>query len=513
LIEDNDGTKLSTVSNIVSLVKKSIIFSTLEDMKNTTLSEGDVVETLGYNTINDGGRAKYVIVYAPTDVDDGIFTHYLNTSDTLRAHLITGQSINVLQAGAKGDGVSNDYTVIQKCLNSGYNVEFPTREYLISGHLSIPSNSVIDFNGSTIICETSSCISLGINDTNSNITIRNATFESYYCGIEVWSWAKDIRIENCNFKPIGTGNLSKGISISGAFNITITDCNIGYSDKVVNYGIYLSSGTQGSTLVGNSNILISNNSIIAKESCIYSGSPITDKNITISNNILEGYGNVRSEVTAVGVQVVSNSDAFVISTCLLSNLATGVTISGAITANLSISDITCSDVNVMYSFMGYNSSVQLSGMQRFTGSTLTGNDYIFDRLTSKLILNTVFDLSDATLSKTIVQAKTSIDGKLVDSIYPVNKAHITVASLSDLNSTELTNAIPAYANVALDLNFSGNISEIKFPSLKGQVVALYSSQAVLVNSSTIRIGSDSVALNQYIPVVLKNMNGVWYRVG
>ena len=45
IIEDNDGTKVAEVGEFRSLLQQSIYFNTVDDMKNATLHEGDVVRT------------------------------------------------------------------------------------------------------------------------------------------------------------------------------------------------------------------------------------------------------------------------------------------------------------------------------------------------------------------------------------------------------------------------------------------------------------------------------------
>ena len=74
-------------------------------------------------------------MYAPTDLNDGMLTHYLRTSDTLRAHLVHNGTLNILQCGAFGDGVNDDFTFITKALKKGFPLFFPKRTYKVSGPL------------------------------------------------------------------------------------------------------------------------------------------------------------------------------------------------------------------------------------------------------------------------------------------------------------------------------------------------------------------------------------------
>ena len=194
IVEDNDGTKTTEVRQFRSLLQQSIYFNTVEDMKSATLNEGDVVQTLGFREINDGGGALYKIVYAPTDLDDGMTIHYLHTSDTLRAHLITDGRLNVLQCGAFGDGVSDDYSIITKAISKNMPLYFPKRIYKISGPLELKTNTIFDMDGATLFNPNSSCICLGLDEDVSNVIIRNCDFRGKY-GVELYPHANRITIE------------------------------------------------------------------------------------------------------------------------------------------------------------------------------------------------------------------------------------------------------------------------------------------------------------------------------
>lgn len=519
IVEDNDGTKTTEVGEFRSLLQQSIFFNTVEDMKNATFKEGDVVQTLGYREINDGGAAIYKIVYAPTDLNDGMLTHYLHTSDTLRAHLIHNGTLNILQCGAFGDGVNDDYTFISKALKKGFPLFFPKRTYKISGPIEFPSNSVIDLNGSTLFCSTSSCVCLGLDEDMSNIIIKNGVFIGKY-GIEIYPYSTNITIDSCLFSAPDKGRMEKAISINGSSDIVVQNCIIGKSNKEVVYGIIISSGTKKATSYGNNNILISSNKIIASKYCINTTSTIKDRGIIISDNICEGYGNNRSTITAVGVQISSNSDSIQVASCDFTKLQTGIVVTGVVDVTLGCSDIICDDVRIMYSILSDAAKVTLSGMQKFNGASTEGVkagepasevSYVFDRMTGRLYLNTIIDISTLADGASVSQALTSLVGDLIDSIYPICREKIVLTKSSDLNGN-LNNKIPGYMNVALDFSYSGNITDLTFPSLDGQLVALYSSAgAVLKANSNIRMAGDAT-LNQYTPVILKNINSQWFRV-
>lgn len=520
IVEDNDGTKIAEVGEFRSLLQQSIYFNTVDDMKNATLHEGDVVRTLGYRDVNDGGGATYKIVYAPTDLDDGMLIHYLHTSDTLRAHLIHDGSLNVLQCGAFGDGVSDDYTFITKALEKGYPLFFPKKTYRLSGPLELPSNTNIDFNGSTLFCSVSSCICLGLNEDMNSIVIKNAIFEGKY-GIEIYPYAKDIVISNCSFIAMDSVRMEKAISINGASNIQISNCTVGFKNKEVGYGLYLSSGLKNTVSYGNSNISITGNKIVASQKGIELNSTTDDKNIVITDNMIEGYGSdVANTGSTVGIQISDNCESMIIASNGLSNLYTGVVVTGIVDVTVGFTDMIFDDTRIMYSILSDQAKVTMSGLQKFCGmhtKTTKATDpaqnicYIFDRMTGILKMNTIIDTSVVPSGVTIRQCLTSLAGDLVDSIHPTCRDVITLSSASELNNN-LNNKIPGYMNVAIDLNYSGNINDLTFPSLNGQLVAVYSSSGATLKSNTNILMSADVKLNRYTPVILRNNNGLWTRV-
>ena len=520
IVEDNDGTKIAEVGEFRSLLQQSIYFNTVDDMKNATLHEGDVVRTLGYRNVNDGGGATYKIVYAPTDLDDGMLIHYLHTSDTLRAHLIHDGSLNVLQCGAFGDGVSDDYTFITKALEKGYPLFFPKKTYRLSGPLELPSNTNIDFNGSTLFCSVSSCICLGLNEDMNSIVIKNAIFKGKY-GIEIYPYAKDIVISNCSFIAMDSARMEKAISINGASNIQISNCTVGFKNKEVGYGLYLSSGLKNTVSYGNSNISITGNKIVASQKGIELNSTTDDKNIVITDNMIEGYGSdVANTGSTVGIQISDNCESMIIASNGLSNLYTGVVVTGIVDVTVGFTDMIFDDTRIMYSILSDQAKVTMSGLQKFCGmhtKTTKATDpasnicYIFDRMTGILKMNTIIDTSVVPSGVTIRQCLTSLAGDLVDSIHPTCRDVITLSSASELNNN-LNNKIPGYMNVAIDLNYSGNINDLTFPSLNGQLVAVYSSSGATLKSNTNILMSADVRLNRYTPVILRNNNGLWTRV-
>ena len=518
LIEDYDGTKLIPLSELNIILRQGNTFDTVADMQEATLVEGDVVTTLGYRDRNDGGGATYVIVYSPTDVSDGIFIHYLHTSDTLRAHLISNGDLNLLQAGAFGNGIADDYTIIKRCIDSGYPLTIPKRTYRITGPLELPSDCIMDFNGSTIICETSACLQIGTKDVNKNIVIRNAVFQGKY-GIYIDPYASNITVEDCVFRSSAKVFMSKAICITGASEITISNCDIGNDQYTTKYGIFLASGNKNGEIKGNSNIMISTCRIIVNKVGIDLTSGTRERNIILSDNIIKSTTSVsRNQIDMVGIKVACNCDALVISSCGLSRMYKGIEFTGTFDISASCTDIICDDIEIMYNVGPINAKIHLGGLQRFNGSEASeasgdvtaGKTYLFEYMNGELYLDSDFDISVLNSGISINQARVSLMGALHDGTDPRTLEPIRVTSTP---TASLDNPIPAYKNVFLDYAVSGNITNLEFPSLHNQTVAIKSSSgAVLKNNNKILCGED-ITLSPYIPVLLRNVNGQWLRVG
>ena len=529
VMEDNDGTKTVEVGQFRSLLQQSIYFNTVEDMKNATLHEGDVVQTLGFREINDGGGAIYKIVYAPTDLDDGMLIHYLHTSDTLRAHLVTSGYLNVLQCGAHGDGISDDYSIINKAMQKGMPLYFPKRTYKLSGPIEIKSDTVIDFNGATLRCDVSSCICLGLTEEMNNITIKNAKFIGKY-GIEIYSYSKNIIIENCIFDGMQESSITmdKAISLNGVSDVIIRGCTTGsvqsdnVQSNVVKTSIQIASGTKDKNSVGNSNILITGNKFNSYMYGINMTSTILDKNTIISNNQFKGfmYKYLDPEQPSVGIQISCNSDSIIISSCGFNIYDIGIRVAGVVDVNLGCTDIICDNVQTMYSVLSSSANVVLSGLQKFNGVydrtakavVLVPDGYFFQRMSGVLTLSS--DIMFTQLSENPVgfyDYSDSLTGSVIDSRNPAT-LNQTQYRVNDIISEDTSGRIGIWKNLAINIIDSGDITKIGPTALKGAVIALYSSSgAVLKNNSNTICGED-IVLNKYTPVILKNINGLWTRV-
>lgn len=129
--------------------KKDIVkvYNNVDDMKSDLLlSDGDVCETLGYYSVNDGGGATYVIHDTGTANDIDI----INLNNGKIANLIYERIINVRKLGAKGDGAQDDSVIINRAISiikpenytdrkRGGIVFLPSGIYKIGNTISLPA--------------------------------------------------------------------------------------------------------------------------------------------------------------------------------------------------------------------------------------------------------------------------------------------------------------------------------------------------------------------------------------
>ena len=115
------GTDIKTINNqsilgsgnidIQSGTASNLIYNSVSEMKaDTNLNTGDVVKTLGYYSVNDGGGAEYVIV-ASTDK----YSETLNNEKKAEL-LIKDNAINILQVGAKGDNTFDNTSIFNSLI-------------------------------------------------------------------------------------------------------------------------------------------------------------------------------------------------------------------------------------------------------------------------------------------------------------------------------------------------------------------------------------------------------------
>ena len=326
---------------VFSADARIININTVNDMiADNSLIIGDVVQTLGYNTIGDNGSNLYEIVASGTGVDDGGSYIDLPTSGN-QAKGIFPNKVNVKQFGAVGDGIVDDTSAIQATLDYAKSVCFPDGDYLITSTLTTGTlvaitalttgsrkanikveNGInaIDLDNFTTISDIGFISNLSGTVTASNIAIK--CHGTYNSGLSP-TYKEGIYIKNCRF--IGWGNDS--IDLKYVRNFEITDNKMANNarsfieiitgiDGVISrndlsniatgvagdsYGIIVTRDATTSSLVDNprsERVIISDNNIV--DNPTYVGINTHAGNyITIDNNVIK---NCR-----VPIDVVSSS--------------------------------------------------------------------------------------------------------------------------------------------------------------------------------------------------------------
>lgn len=111
-----NGTLTEIISSYLN-AKAIFAFNNVEEMKNSeNLIEGSFAETLGYYAKNDGGKSLYKIrKITNEDVIDNATIIPIGSNDLI-AELIAFNKIDIMQLGAKGDGTSDDTSIIKLAL-------------------------------------------------------------------------------------------------------------------------------------------------------------------------------------------------------------------------------------------------------------------------------------------------------------------------------------------------------------------------------------------------------------
>ena len=118
-------------------------FDTVADLKAATnLVAGSYAQTLGYYAIGDGGASTYYI----TDTGTANEMDVIAVGSLYANLLINDQTINIKQFGAKGDGTTDETTLLNYVFGlaaSKVKKIYLNEKYLISSTLSIESNKDI----------------------------------------------------------------------------------------------------------------------------------------------------------------------------------------------------------------------------------------------------------------------------------------------------------------------------------------------------------------------------------
>ena len=133
-----DGTLQEVINNFLQ-PNVTWTFDTVADMQAfENFENGCFAQTLGYYSVNDGGKSLYYIrTKTGGDTANGMTLITLD-DNTLIAELVCGTNdVNVLQLGIKKDGVTDNYTALSTAISLFDKLYFPTGSYLIGTKITL----------------------------------------------------------------------------------------------------------------------------------------------------------------------------------------------------------------------------------------------------------------------------------------------------------------------------------------------------------------------------------------
>ena len=201
--------------------------NTIEELKGMNLKVGDVVEVLGYYSADDGATHKRVIA----DTDDGSGVRLRSGK---WANIIHNGEVNVSWFGAKGDGVTDDTEIVQKCLDYCYAKKIKcylqnSAKYIISKTITIHENYGFDGNSSIFIRENNSSLSEMIIIEANNIANKSFCGNFRIIGLKTGYYNGPIKSDTLitDSKKLCDENVI-GLTIKGSYskieNVHITNC-------------------------------------------------------------------------------------------------------------------------------------------------------------------------------------------------------------------------------------------------------------------------------------------------
>ena len=255
-----------------TLTLSNLYLNNVSELKNiTTLIVGDVVKTLGYYEVCDGGSGLYVITdTCPDEEADGI--EYIALQNNLFARLmIEENTIKVKQMGVKeNESIKN---AVDYCTAKGLNLylngsKFITEHFEVHYNL-IGDNTELEFTGTT-----------GMSIFGSNLLIEGITLNhNHFEGSTLYisNSCKDVIVRRCTFINAGLEAISTGYRMQE--NILITEC------------VFKDYGRCGIAVIGVDGMNIINNTFydgLETSNFAIDIEPFEDgmtaKNITIENN-------------------------------------------------------------------------------------------------------------------------------------------------------------------------------------------------------------------------------------
>lgn len=159
--QENLNDEINSIKDLYSSIEKveeqpsaninidniALYFKTVEDMKgNEKLVPGNIVKTLGYYEVNDGGAGEYIIYEDENAIEDGGAVIKLNNGYIAKL-AFSNNTVNIKQFGAKGDDNSDDTKIINYVFNyigelGGGVIYIPKGVYKITDQIRIKHSNI-----------------------------------------------------------------------------------------------------------------------------------------------------------------------------------------------------------------------------------------------------------------------------------------------------------------------------------------------------------------------------------
>ena len=510
VIEDLDGTKIGLVSSLRNLMMKNLVFNTVEDMKASDVQDGDYCITLGYHTPGDGGAAIYMIVYEPVAVEDGANWHYLYKSDVNRAKFISlDGSVTPEQFGAYGDGSRDDTNAINKCIASGYKVNFGQKStYKISYPLELKTKLRLNLNGCTI--KPSKTTVFAISRDNEGVVFEDIIIEN---GIIDMTNSKSTNVINTSkaAKKLTIRDLAisggDGVDfvIDGAESLLIDNCK--FRHGVTKYAaIELHKANTGNP--ERQEAYIRN---CYFENCL--------RAITAAETAATGIIKVDACAHTIVEPVVASTaflydgrtDAFNRTISLdgihTTNVDTILTSSGA--DMIFIKDIHMYNAQSLCEVSKSGSSISINGSIVLEGEDMETKVPVFGSLAGNIILNAIPMFNTGRYMERTASNK-KYTGTLYDTIGPHGRLIIQTSATTSLSVTTIGNAIYEFTGTGV------NLSEIT-GGIEGQLLILkFKNAAKIYNSGTIALNDAAtqtpISINKGGTVMFKCRQGKFVQI-
>lgn len=229
-----DDVNLLALSEYPTLVAELVLenvdtfYDTVADMtSDTTITSGNIVKTLGYYAINDGGAGLYLVRNKTVAdiVDNGSL---IAIGSTLVAELIETE-IKLEQFGCVGDGTTNDTTQFTACINYAKAKDYKVtsskdKVYLISSTIDI-SNISIDLNNAYIKAGgVIDLLEINEEDSTKYTFVSNINFDMNNVGTSAIKITKGRRNKFYNINIINVK--SYGIKVLGGYENLFNNINL-----------------------------------------------------------------------------------------------------------------------------------------------------------------------------------------------------------------------------------------------------------------------------------------------